>query len=609
MKKFLLTVVIFTYCQAGLAESTITDNKSETVLVTATRTAQTADETLSSVTVITQDDIERQNATSLQEVLQSVAGITMASNGGQGTVSSLFLRGTESNHVVVLIDGIKLGSASTGKTAFEFIPVEQIERIEIVRGPRSSLYGSEAIGGVIQIFTKKGDGKTRPAVSLSAGSYDTYKAVASVAGGNEKTNYYLSLSSYDTDGFNACNGDPLLGGCFTIEPDDDGYRYVAGSATAGHKIGNHTKISVNWMRSKGDVRYDGFYNHTKSVTQTEGIKLSHELSANWFLELQVGQSNDRRKEFNNSTFQDFNNTKRNSSSLQNNFLLDNGGELTIGLDYLDDELESDTAYSGTSRVNKGVFTQYIQQINEHNFQVSARYDDNEQFGSHTTGSVAWGVNLSESQRVSMSYGTAFAAPTFDDLYYPCCANPDLEPEESATIEVSYRSQMTKGWWALNLFQTDIEELIVWNSALFMPENIDDVTIRGIELVLQGPLMGWDTQVDISLLEPENASGPNKGKVLIRRAKEAARLVTSKTQGKYNYGATLIFNGKRYEDSANTVEMDSYYTIDLNGGYKIDKDWFLRVSIKNLLDEDYELVKFYNTPGRHYLLTVSYQPAK
>ena len=161
MRKIIAVAVLIIICQTSLAEIN-TDNRSETVIVTATRTAKTADENLSSVTVITHEDIERQNATSLQEVLQSVAGITMASSGGQGTISSLFMRGSNSDHVLVLVDGIKVGSITAGLTAFEFLPVEQIERIEIVRGPRSSLYGSEAIGGVIQIFTKKGDGKAKP---------------------------------------------------------------------------------------------------------------------------------------------------------------------------------------------------------------------------------------------------------------------------------------------------------------------------------------------------------------------------------------------------------------------------------------------------------------
>ena len=608
MKKILASAFLLTISQSIFAETV--DNRPDTVIVTATRTAQTVDESLSSVTVITSEDIERQNATSLQEVLQSVAGVTMTSSGGQGTLSSMFLRGTESNHVVVLIDGIKHGSASTGKASLEFLPLEQIDRIEIVRGPRSSLYGSEAIGGVIQIFTRKGQGITRPTLSITAGSYNSLKAVAAVSGSEDKIDYYLSLSSYDTDGFNACNGQPMVGGCNVIEPDDDGFHYLASSASLGYKLTENTDLRANWLSSKGNVRYDGsYYNHSHSVNQTEGVKLSHQLSSIWLVEFQLGQSNDRRKEYFNNTFRDFNNTERNSSSLQNNFVLGSDSELVIGLDYLDDQLESNTPYNETSRFNKGFFAQFLQQLNNQNFQFSARYDENEQFGSHSTGSIAWGLDLNKKQRITASYSTAFAAPTFDDLYYPWGGNPDLKPEDSATVEIGFRNRISNGSIAVNVYQTEIDQLIVWNSTTFITENIDEVTIRGIEFVLGARLMGWDTQLDVSLLDPENKSGPYKNKVLIRRAKESARFVATRTHHKLSYGTTIIFNGKRYEDSANLIEMDSYYTIDLNGGYKINKDWLLRASIKNMFDEDYELVKLYNTPGRNYLLTVSYQPVK
>jgi len=608
MRKIVITAIFVFTIQNSWAEPADADKRSETVIVTATRTAQTVDESLSSVSVITHEDIERQNATSLLEVLQSVAGMSTASYGGQGTLSSLFMRGTNSSHVLVIIDGIKVGSVASGTTSFEFIPVEQIDRIEIVRGPRSSLYGSEAIGGVIQIFTRKGDGKKRPSVSLSAGSYETYKAVAAFSGGDEQTNYSLSLSSYDTKGFNGCDGDPLLGGCYTFEPDDDAYRYTAGSMAVDHKFSASTSLTANVMQSSGNVKFDGYYNGTDFLQQVAGANLSHEISESSFVKLQLGQSKDERDNFNNATYLDFTNTERNTVSLQNDILIGEEIELTLGLDYLDDRLESDTSYNRTSRTNKGFFLQFLQDMGRINFQLSMRNDANQQFGNYNTGSIAWGYEINQQKRITLSYGTAFKAPTFVDLYYPFGSNPDLNPEESKSIELGYRSRQKWGTWSLNAFQTSIENLIVWNGVLSMPENIEDAEINGVEFILQTTLWNWSTQLDASLLDPENRSGANKGNTLHRRAKKSARIVLARDYSNYEFGATIVFNGKRYDDAANTVVLDSYYTVDFNGAYQIDKSWKIKASAKNIFDEDYELVKYYNTPGRNYLVTVSYAPS-
>ncbi len=601
--------------QAGGAEVNLSDNESEPVVVTATRTARTAEETLSSVTVITQEDIERQQATSIQEVLRSVAGLSITNSGGEGKLSSIFIRGTESDQLLVIVDGVKIGSATAGSSAFQLIPVELIERIEIVRGPRSSLYGSEAIGGVVQIFTKKGKGELRPVISLSAGSFKTYKALAGLSGGNDKTWYNVSISSYDTEGFNACDGEPMVGGCYATELDDDSYRYTSGSVAAGHQLTKHTKVDLNWFRSDGNIKYDGYYNESETVQQVAGVKLSHELSNVWGLSLLIGQSKDESDDYSNGTFLSRVNTKRNSATLQSDQLINSNSELILGLDYQDDRIDSTTDYSVTSRSNKGLYMQYLHDSGVHNFQVSARHDDNEQFGSHNTGSLAWSTDVEDDLKVIASYGTAFKAPTFNDLYYvdpffPPGSNPFLEPEESSTTEVGFRKRTVWGSWEINFYRTDIDKLIVYDLALSMPENIEKASIKGAEFIVQSRIMHWDTQLNLSLLDPENRSNNgNNGNVLPRRAKETAQLVFARNFQKYNLGGTIIAEGERYDNAANTLKLGSYYTADINGSYRMDRDWRFGASIKNIFDEDYQTVAYYNTPGRHYLLTVSYQPQK
>lgn len=197
-------------------------------VVTATRTAQTASQSLAAVSVIDREDIERSQARSVPELLRQVPGVSLANNGGFGKNTTLFLRGTESDHVLVLIDGIKVGSASAGLTAFQDLPVELIERIEVVRGPRSSLYGSEAIGGVIQIFTRRGDGQgAKPFFSAGYGTHQTLEGSAGVSGGAGNGWYSLGVSSFDTAGINTKRA-----GTAGYEPDRDGYRNLSGNLRA-----------------------------------------------------------------------------------------------------------------------------------------------------------------------------------------------------------------------------------------------------------------------------------------------------------------------------------------------------------------------------------------
>ena len=289
----------------GAAPSLFANDAVEPIVVTATRTARTVDETLASVTVITRQEIERQQASSVQDVLRGVPGLSIANNGGPGKATSVFLRGTESDHALVLIDGVKVGSATLGTTAFQHIPVEQIERIEIVRGPRSSLDGSEAIGGVIQIFPRKGGGPTRPYLKFGGGSFRTYDAAAGVSGGGRHGWFNLSASGITTDGFNACNGKPSPNGagCFVIEPDKDGYRNVSGSARAGYRFANGAEVEVNALRAEGENRFDGgFVNESRSVQQVVGSRLRFAPTAPWHVTLAAGQSRDESDNFKDGIF-------------------------------------------------------------------------------------------------------------------------------------------------------------------------------------------------------------------------------------------------------------------------------------------------------------------
>ena len=264
------------------------------VVVTANRVAQTADQTLASVTVIDRTEIERRQATSLPDLLRGVPGLDVTSNGPHGKLSSIFMRGTESNHTLVLIDGLEVNSPFGGATSIEFLPLSAIDRIEIVRGPRSSLYGSEAIGGVIQIFTRRGGGPTQLQLEAGAGAHQQRQYAGAVSGESGRARYSLSAGYSESEGINACEGS-FSAGCFTFEPDHDGYRNSSWSARAGYRMSQTLDVEAHALHSEGHTEFDGgFANETDFREQVLGVRLQWRASDIWTSTLHLGETRDER---------------------------------------------------------------------------------------------------------------------------------------------------------------------------------------------------------------------------------------------------------------------------------------------------------------------------
>ncbi|MBZ0097049.1 MAG: TonB-dependent vitamin B12 receptor [Sulfuricella sp.] len=575
--------------------------RGDEIVVTATRTARTADETLASTTVITRRDIERSQATSVQDLLQGLAGVSIANSGGAGKATSVLLRGTNSDHVVVLIDGIKVGSATLGTAAFQDFPVEQIERIEVVRGPRSSLYGSEAIGGVIQIFTRKGGGALMPSASVMLGSYNTKQATANLSGGGENSWLNLGLSQLETDGFNATKG--------STEPDKDGYRNTSLNLRAGYRFKPGSEVDFHLLRAQGHNDFDGSYqNQSNFVQQAAGLSLKHQASELWSLKLAAGQSDDDSDNFLNGVFKSRFNTRRNTLSWQNDLALAPDHLFTLGLDRQEDAVSSTTAYTVTSRDTTGLFAQYQGRAGKQDFQFSLRRDDNSQFGAYTTGNAAWGRALADDLRVTLAYGTAFKAPTFNQLYYPGFGNPNLKPEHSRSLEAGLSGKAGAGRWSLNAFESRVTDLIGFDGVT-NPVNAS-ARIRGLEAISSWRLADWDTRLNLTLQDPENRSNTaNFGKVLNRRAEQSLRLDLDRDFGPYRMGTTLRAEGRRYDNLANTTKLSGYGLVDLRAEYRLTRDLRLQARVENLFDKDYETVSLYNQPGRSLFVTLRYQPTK
>ncbi len=579
------------------------------IIVTATRSAQTADAALASVTVITRQDIERQQARSVQDVLRGVPGISIANNGGMGKASSVFMRGTESDHVLVMIDNIKVGSATTGTTAFENIPIDQIERIEIVRGPRSSLYGSEAIGGVIHIITRKGTGSGfRQHLNFGGGSFGTMEGATGMSNNGTQGWLNLTASGIGTQGFNACSGS-FSAGCFTVEPDRDGYRNVAGSMRGGYRFQNGLEVEANFMQSAGNTQFDGSYvNKAVLMQQVVGGSIRYAPTTFWNFNLIAGSSREDADNFLGTTYRSRFNTTRDIVTVLNTFTVAKDQQLTIGTDYQRDHVKSTEAYTLMSRTNWGVFAQHQANVASHNLLFSVRHDDNQQFGSRVTGNAGWSYPLSDKFILLANFGSAFKAPTFNELFYPGFGNPNLKPEDSRSFEFGTRGHTGWGNWSINAYETRIDNLIAFDANLFAPNNIDQARIRGIEGIVTTQITDWQINTNLTLMEPVNrGSGFNRGNILPRRAEQSFRLDVNRQFGKYVAGAMLLVEGERYDDLANTRKLDPYGKLDLRAEYLFAPKWRLQGRIDNVSDEHYETAAFYNQAGRSFFAMVRYQP--
>ena len=579
----------------------------ETVIVTATRTAEMVDETLAPVTVITRKEIEDLQASSVVDVLRTVPGVILTNNGGLGQATSLFLRGTNSGHVTVLVDGVRVGSATLGTTPFELIPLAQVEKIEIVRGPRSSLYGANAIGGVIQVFTRPGAGTKTMSAKSSLGT-DGFRELTAGFVSSSKAGISVRFSHLGSDGFDACTG--AAGGCYVDEPDRDGHEQSALAVGFDRQLSPAAELGLHFMYSNADTDYDGsFSNQTETTMRVIGGRLVLDPSTNWRSTVAVGQSLDGAEDFKDRVFSSRFETRRNSLSWQNDVALGSTGLLTGGVDYQNDTVDSDTIFDVTSRDNTGVFIQYQKDVERYGVQWALRYDDNEQFGDYNTGSVTLGVDTGKGHRATVFYGTAFKAPTFNDLYYPSWGNSALEPEESNTVDLGYRVLLADGRWTVNVFQTSIDELIAYDPIATGPANIDEAQIRGVEVGLTMSRDAWRWSSALTLLDTEQKSGANRGRELPRRPGEALSLNISRDLGRYGTGMQITFNGKTYDDLANTSLLDRYVVVDLVGHWKMSDNWWLNGKIKNVFDEDYETAAYYRQPGIGCFVSISYKKSE
>jgi vitamin B12 transporter len=599
----LVALAVFLSAPAACAE-----DPADEVVVTAAREAQRLGRTIQNTSVITEREIRNSQAVDLPTLLRREAGVEFTQNGGVGRVGSLFVRGANPNATLVLIDGVRVQSATTGTTQIDQLMLDQIERIEIVRGPGSALYGADALGGVIQIFTRRGRGAAVPRVSIGGGNESTAKFNVGYGGEIGDTRFDANVSGFRTNGFSALRTDASP----TVNPDLDGYRNLSGAASLSHYFGERFQAGLSYYGTEGKSQFDDAFAANRDDRQTGRSLVSAanafgeaRFTEYWTSRLSLGQGIDRFRNYVNDVQSSNFQTHNDQATWQNTFTVAPGHSIVAGLDWLNQKVSSTVQYTRTSRDVGSVFAGYTGQVGRSSFQLNGRYDDYSDFGGQTSGLAGYGFQATESVRLTASWSDAFRAPSFNELFFPNFGNPNLQPEKVTTTELGVQYSEGPHLARLAAFNADYTNLI----GGFPITNVAQARVRGIELSYRGTIEATDVRASLTLQDPEDTA---TGEELIRRAKQFGSLVVGRSFGPFRIGAEMIASGPRFDNDVFTfqrVKLPGYAVFNLVARYDLGNSMSIALRVENLFDKDYTLVDGYNVQGTLALVTFSYAPGR
>ncbi|MFZ6768963.1 TonB-dependent receptor domain-containing protein [Undibacterium sp. Di26W] len=591
------------------------------VVITAGRQAQAAKDVLADNVVITAEDIAKSGAASIVDLLQQQRGIEITRNGGPGTTASVFMRGGNNAQNVVLIDGVRIGSSTTGGATWSSIPLSQIDRIEVVYGPLSSLYGADAMGGVIQIFTKKGTGVITPTVSAGLGSYGTRKLQAGFFG-SVASNLSLSLNAghEESDGFSATK--PGVGSSYNA--DKDGYKMDSFNGRLVWEISKGYELGASVLRSRNDAQYDSGAakdDHNIGTLETIAIFGRGKFTDDWSASLQYAETADKGFSTGFGTSQI--DTRQNSVSFQN--------DIRIGKDVL--QLIAETREENVDSVSSGLATEgingakrttnsfaasYVFKQDAHLASASIRNDRSSQYGSNTTGSVAYGYRFTDALRVNASYGTSFRAPTFNELYYPGYGVASNKPEKAKNAEIGVYFEQGDTQLSAVYYQNKATDLLVYvsgndpqgkaycpntpNYSFGCAHNVNKATLSGLTVGGTTRFADLTLRASIDIQDPRDDTA---NKRLARRSKQHGTLAAEYAFANAKVGVETIYSGDRYDDAANLRKLSSYNLLNLYATYELAKNTTVLARWNNALNKDYELARNYATAGSNVFVGVNY----
>ena len=591
------------------------DSSLAQIITTATRSPQNPKDVLSDNVLITSEDIARSGQTTLVELLQRQRGIEINRNGGPGTSSSVFIRGASNAQSIVLIDGVRIGSSTLGGATWASIPLDQIDHIEIVYGPLSSLYGADAIGGVVQIFTKKGSGAPRLTVDAGYGSYGTRSLATSISGAtnsDHRFSYAITAAHEGADGFSATKP-----GNFSFNPDKDGYTKESASGQFSLVLSKGQEIGLTFLHSRLDAQYDNGPSSydARSLDKLENTAVfsRNQLTDNWSSLLQISRSADKSGNDSSAdtTGKSQINTVQTDISWQNDVL--------IGTDLLQLVFErrkekvdtSSTPELNGDRSTNSIAALYQFKRGPHLANFGLRNDDSSQYGSHTTGSVGYGYKFTDALRANASYGTSFRAPSFNELYYPGYGIASNKPEKGKNAEAGlyYNDGISQA--SAVFYRNRLTDLIVYASecpveAATHPYgcayNVDRAVLTGITVGGSTKMAAFTVRGSFDLQDPRDET---TDKLLTRRSRQHATLGADYGQAALKGGAELILSGKRFDNGANTSVLGGYGLLNLYATYDVARDWTVLARWNNVTDKNYELAKNYGTAGSTVFVGLRY----
>ncbi|UTW46219.1 TonB-dependent receptor [bacterium SCSIO 12696] len=594
----LAVVSTFIFPHTSFAKSNI----DEEVITTATRTERPVSDVLAATQVFTRADIERLQPLDLPDLLNRASGVSTRDSGGRGSVNGTFIRGTSTGQALVLVNGVRTASATTGGTTLETIPLESIERIEIVKGPLSGLYGADALGGVIQIFTRQGqEGSIRPELKVRYGSNDTRQYTANISGGNQSGDFFLSVSDEETDGIDRTS--IITGG----NDDRDSFEEQSITFNGSYKLTDKLVGQLNYLRSQNRAEFDntfgtdtGFF--SDSEQKNTNLSFVYQANESTDVKVQLGYRDDRL--VTPAFFSDIT-TRRNSFSVQVDKAIDADTQLSAGVDYYDDEVITATPFDETERDNTAVFVQWQDNLGDFSVVANLRYDDNQRYGNDTTGSLSVGYALSENLSLVASYGSAFRAPTFNELYFPGFDNPDLQPEESTNYELALRGQYDQLNWSVTAYRNSVDDLI-GSDENFRPININSATLQGVEVTTGFTWGDWFVDANADYL---SATDDATGVFLTDRARVSAYLEAGRDFGAVSLSVDVRAERGRHERGGQ--RLGGFGLLGAGAVYDITDQLKLSARVENLLDKDYTVnlisaTQRFETDGRRGEITIRYQ---
>ena len=596
---------------AGLLAAGASAQSMTPVVVTATRTEIPIEGALADVTVIDSAALRDAGTASLPEVLRSAGGIEVSQTGGAGSVSGLFVRATRNSQSILLVDGVRVESPLSGGGLPEHLPLSAIDRIEVVRGPASALYGSGAIGGVVQLFTRQADADGWwPFASAGVGTHGTRQLQAGFRSARSGTRVALSLAHERTDGFEATrSGSP------DYQTDRDGNRQRSLSASLSQRLAAQWEVGASLLVNDGRVEYDDAFSTPASArkdyrsTVVSGFVRGRPAGA-WQTELRVGNSAI------DYSFEGFTFAPRTDSRTiaWQNTVDAWGGRLLFGVESLVQRIDGEGVtrgggfvYARDTRDTDSAFGGYERSWGEHTLRATLRRDRIESVGSETTGALAWGWRLAPQWLLRASYGTAFRAPTFDDLYNPFSPNPTLQPEKSRGLEFAVEHRSGADLLRATAFSSRIDDAIELDSG-FTAQNLARARVLGVTFDAQRAVGAWTLRGSATLQDTEGVSvdpitGVRTEAELARRAPAHGVLGVERRHGRWRFGAEAIAQARRFDTQGQ--RMGGYAFVDAWASYRIDRGWALFARAGNLADRDYETAAGYRSPPRSLFVGVRY----